>query len=582
MMKVMSLGMAGGSSSSSKHQSQLSADLSSDDGLSLSRQSSRLQPPNGHGHSPASILINSPNRPYQITSAASSATSVNDLPRTTSGSSLHRLSSTPSRSEPFPSSQPSSPRTSPNQSTSSHLSPASASASTADEPERGRSSSRDSAAPGDAGRTKIRFAPLPEIRQRSYSTGRNVWLDPEDVSNGLSEGGGARGFVRRESTDVGFDDDESLDLSDDEDAGQSKGIFGSWKSDSGSFGGRSNTSDSSYTTKLLRPFGMGKKKKNRNSVSEGADSLARVESNESDVSRGSSRHSMDASLAPPHRPGSTGVPMRKTRTWELGEGGSRRANYPPVAQRSRNARRPSTATSSVPDPSFVEWGFGSSGVGAVTKPGGKADDDDDDGSGMAWIKKRRAEREAAAKKKAEEDAAAAASKDDEPTMEVIPKVALSPPPTSPPIGGLSATRPILNVVTDADRPEKDSSFSPTEDSSSTSSLNSPNTESSDTTSPDLEAETPKGKRLSFSSNNGGSDDEDDEEDDANDDANADDDDSDLDEDELAEEERLAEAARATSKSAGAERYHTASHANRMLNVEGKPNSPHIHQHAQKA
>lgn len=428
---------------------------------------------------------------------------------------------------------------------------------------------------------KIRFAPLPEIRPRRYSTGRGIWVEDgdEDEDGELGENPGER----RQSIDL----DDGLDDSDDDENGRTSSMFGSWKSESGSFGGRSRSDDdgagSSYTAKLLRPlsFGLGKKSKKsgRPSTSDGSsgrsESLSRVSSNESDVSRGSS---MEASSFRP-----TGIPMRKTRTWESGDSASpresRRANYPPVAQRSRTARRP--APVSVSAPAFVEWGAGGS-LGSNQRQV----EDEDDGSGSAWIKKRRQQREQAAaeKKKQEEEEAAAAAlaaeeaengggdaeegddDDLDPTLPfddmdggsgsgaATPRVAqelskstaidaiapASSASTTPKqVSSLSMTRPSLNLVTasPASSPAVGSKPFDFPKIDPTPTLNSPTTF------------TDEGDA------DGDSSDEDEDEDDNDDD----DDDSDLDEDELAQEEALAEQARITAKSAGTEKYHSASH-----------------------
>ena len=283
-------------------------------------------------------------------------------------------------------------------------------------PFRGRSLSRESSDhPFDSpkgvgdGKTSIRFAPLPEIRPRAYSTGRNVWLEDADVSDGVRSGEEAshRGFVIR-GHDENVGDENVIDDSDDDDEEENLGrsIFGSWKSDLslvrsrgdgesvGSSAGEEAKSDaSSYTSKLLRPlsFGLVKKKKSKTKVEGRSESVSRISSNESDVSR---RSMNDAGARP-----SSGVPMRRTRTWEAGETQtqSRRANYPPVAQRSK-ARGPIVRQAiSVPEPSFVEWGSAGT-LGSVRRP---PDPDEDDGSGMAWIRRRRAEREAEKKRKEE-------------------------------------------------------------------------------------------------------------------------------------------------------------------------------------
>lgn len=286
---------------------------------------------------------------------------------------------------------------------------------------------------------KIRFAPLPEI------TGRDgEWVVDDQFGAAGSAGGDGSELSRTQSADAALQhemsDDDDDDARDDDRWGRggnggAAGIFGSWRSDvSSSFGGRkhgdaderdsSGGLSSSYTAKLLRPLGFSSKKKSSSSSkrsssstragsTHSADSLSRQSSNDSDMSRGSS---MDASG---HGGGykSTGIPMRKTRTWEsTGTNNTasdspreaRRSNYPPVAQRSR--RRP-VAPVSISAPEFNEWGStGSLGsVAAARKPGGADAEDEDDGSGLAWLKKRKAQREAEAAKKAEEEKAAAAA-----------------------------------------------------------------------------------------------------------------------------------------------------------------------------
>lgn len=241
----------------------------------------------------------------------------------------------------------------------------------------------------------------------------------------------------------------------------------------GSMGGGSQGSGSSK--KLLKAFGFGKSKSSKKDrpVSISFPSSSSVPTSSSafaDLSRTSSIDSSHASssfapstnannrdltltrtlsidtsnAAHPRPKGSTGIPMRKAATWEPGDviapapqrsktgapvyyasparTARKRANYPPVAQRSRNAPMPPPSASArnrteVEEPVFDEWGgaAGGGGVGSVPTAGvrgrseARAAEEDDDGSGLAWLRKRRAEREAAAKKAKEEEAQAAAA-----------------------------------------------------------------------------------------------------------------------------------------------------------------------------
>ncbi|ORY56447.1 hypothetical protein BCR35DRAFT_214380 [Leucosporidium creatinivorum] len=650
MAAVMMRAMGVGSSKGEKP-----APNGDEEGLSLSRQTSRLQPPYNAAGNPMGILINplrppsAPNSPppispYNNSSAASSLASVN-LPRVLSGSDLANRSSYASSLASVPSSPTD---------------------------ERGRSSSRDSATRGtttsprpgmpttilsDTGLTKIeslenrkiRFAPLPEI------TGRDGEWDVaglDDVGEELSRSQSA-GLINERGTLEAMDDEDDED---ERDNGRTGSMFGSWKSDN-SFGGRRSTDDddrgsgsSSYTSKLLRPlsFGLVGKKKRSSSkgrASSSADSLSRVSSNESDISRGSS---MDGGFRP------TGIPMRKTRTWESNDSGgpreSRRAQYPPVAQRSRTARRPLSI--SAPDPTFNEWGAGAS-VGSVGGKSAAADEDEDDGGGMAWIKKRRAQREAE-KKAAEEEAerkrkeeeeaemkgeeeGAGADEEDVPfaldededgdgdtTMEQPlsssdahaglstnsdhPRPATNPSSstTTPTISTsttpkpqhslLGMTRPSLNVVTAT--PEASPAIGSKSFDHSPSlagaqlagaTIDSPVSIGTPPRHHDDDDDSGHAQRLSdklgklaiggrstihrapVSPVDDDSDEESDEDDDEEDEDNGDD--SDLDEDELAKEEALAEQARKTAKSAGAERFHSAGHKSSVVEVEGRRPAP---------
>lgn len=538
--------------------------------------------------------------------------------------------------------------------------------------DRGRSISRDSATRGttvsprpgmpttilsDTGLTKIeslenrkiRFAPLPEI------TGRDGEWDVaglDDVGEELSRSQSA-GLINERGTFEALDDEDDED---ERDNGRTGSMFGSWKSDN-SFGGRRSTDDddrgsgsSSYTSKLLRPlsFGLVGKKKRSSSkgrTSSSADSLSRVSSNESDISRGSS---MDGGAFRP-----TGIPMRKTRTWESGDSGgpreSRRAQYPPVAQRSRTARRPMSI--SAPDPTFNEWGAGTS-VGSVSSKSAAADEDEDDGGGMAWIKKRRAQREAEKKAAAEEaerkhqeeqeaeinaedegegagdDVPFALDEDEDgdgdTTMEQqLPKRDASPGPTAsgdhprpstnpsssattptiststtpkPQHSLLGMTRPSLNVVTATPEASPAIGSKPFDHSASAPSLISagatidspvsigtpPRHHGDDEDSGHAQRLSDKLGKLAIGGRSTihrapvspveDSDEDSDEDEEDDDEDNGDD--SDLDEDELAQEEALAEQARKTAKSAGAERFHSKAHHSSVVEVDGpRPNPP---------
>ncbi|KAK4692712.1 hypothetical protein P7C70_g9071, partial [Phenoliferia sp. Uapishka_3] len=254
--------------------------------------------------------------------------------------------------------------------------------------DRGRPPSRNGHSPGPSTdstltthRRSIRFAPLPEVRPRSYSTGRNIWYAPE---GDVTEEALPRNLFRKDSVELQAYADSASAVADsssseEELTSSSTGIFGSWKSDLG-MGGSSGHSGkesedaagSSYTSKLLRPLSFGlvggskknhKKSSHRRSLTTDPTStstdpsshLSRTESNDSTLSRIPSSDGIFRS---------SGVPMRKARTWELGEtplAASRRANYPPVAQRSRSrqlANQTGNNSTSLVDPSFVEWGWG--------------------------------------------------------------------------------------------------------------------------------------------------------------------------------------------------------------------------------
>ena len=369
--------------------------------------------------------------------------------------------------------------------------------------------------PSPSGSAKIRFAPLPEIRPRSYSTGNSLFLEDGEIDET------ERNWVRRETnmqTDSAIETDEELD---DEDrslgrrssgeitrgrearirnnastqnssnhifskdrwlmdgqvvgkssapttpSGEKDGMMGAMLSSISSRG-----EATSITLKILRPLSFGlvkkeKKKKDSKRASSSdtggkGDNFPRWDSMESDVSRlssvsgisGMSGASSGRRAATAAGGGSSYGGGNGERTWGS-EGGairrsknddddgitgsgrrnweqsavqsgpsvnshqyapSRRANYPPVAQRSKKKAKPATAPtfSKVVEPKFVEWGFeragstGGGGMGNNRKNGINVDEDEEeDGSGLAWIKRRKEERrikaeEAEMKKIAEE------------------------------------------------------------------------------------------------------------------------------------------------------------------------------------
>ncbi|GAA5829560.1 hypothetical protein JCM11251_000204 [Rhodosporidiobolus azoricus] len=614
----------------------------------------------------------------------------------------------------------------------------------------------------------IRFAPLPEIRPRSYSTGHNVWLeddpefDPEsgELVEGYFEGvepvegpGGEviakRRLVRRDDVErgdyaLGDDDDDhrpgsagggikwgswteafipgSLGRKLDEDAvsmtssngGPSTTLNGLERTTSrtSSLGGASSYSagggsngvaggGSGGSKKLLKALGFGKSSKKKKGGGDEGD-LARISSVDSTVTHSttsadalSRRSSIDtgalaspSSLRPPPRPkGTTGIPMRKASTWEPGDAAvatarnsagapvyyasparsaRKRANYPPVAQRSRNSTAGGGRNArlfealKVEEPEFSEWGpmagtgavgrgVGSGGGGAGAGGGGRkgaggrmmaareGGEDEDDGSGMAWIKKRRAEREKKAKEEQEAAAAAAAAaaaeadqsadSPDGPEETAPPGTAADSPPSlassassgrrnfssslrkpptrsgtldsttstgsnatvrpstphaqsqsqsqtqsgaTTPSSGLAATRPLLSVDVVAQRVAKvaggeSSSAEEEEDDADTPATTPMSAVSSASMADEEEAEV-EGEEEEEE------DEEDDDENDQEEEEDEDEDD-DLDEEELAREEALAEEAKRGAKAMGAERYHSASHENRLLQVSDGDKAP---------
>lgn len=306
--------------------------------------------------------------------------------------------------------------------------------------------------------SKIRFAPLPEIRPRAYSTGRNVWIVEEDDPSASS--GRRQRLVRvngeyddddedftGDSDFARFDDDSALGTS----PSNSLMKWGSWtealgltpstsrrsadedalsltssvspSSESGLSAAFGSPGSGGSSKKILKALGLGgKTAKTKRTGKENDDHLTRTSSTESHGSHGR-RASVSEGTAPPRPPGSTGIPMQRSSTWEIGdmpepkgpeiagERGAgpvyyaspartsrRRAQYPPVAQ-GRNRRSRTRGNVAVEEPAFEEWG--AVGVGSNAKkrsvvgsaPSDRGFDEDDDGTGMAWLRRRRLQRE---------------------------------------------------------------------------------------------------------------------------------------------------------------------------------------------
>lgn len=348
--------------------------------------------------------------------------------------------------------------------------------------------------------SKIRFAPLPEIRPRAYSTGRNVWIVEEDDPD--VAGGRRQRLVRVEGEgEYGDDDDQDYggdadfaEFDDDHALGQAAHSpssslsmkFGSWsealglspsasrrstdedglslsssvsRSDDGLSTSVGSVGSGGSSKKLLKAFGLGgKSAKSAAKRSSGTrdkenrdDSLSRTSSGDSHASAGRRASLADASRLPKPQ-GTTGIPMRKSSTWEVGDVASptgpeiaasaggpvyyaspartarKRAQYPPVAQR-RNGRGRKQHVE-VEEPAFEEWG--AAGVGSqsskrvvVGSAPASGFDDDDDGTGMAWLRKRRLQRE---QEQREREAAALAQVAEDRTDEPATVVPVPEPP----------------------------------------------------------------------------------------------------------------------------------------------------------
>ncbi|KAL7340183.1 hypothetical protein BJY59DRAFT_714711 [Rhodotorula toruloides] len=644
-----------------------------DDVPGLSRSNSRLLSTSG-SPPPAGILLNpvSPTLNGMLAPSPSFSPVYNhSTPLSASTSNLDLSSSTSTT----PGARPTLTRTFSDASSSgvsSHIGPTTPSSAHFPGPSSSATPTGATSPPPISSRpSKIRFAPLPEIRPRRYSTGRNVWIVDEEGDD--EDGQPRRTRLVRVGSDLEDGGDEfALDDEDDEEedvgggrGGLMGGKFGSW---SETFGGgmwglspsttrksqdedaRSVTSSlggggesvsvgsvgsggsgggGSSSKKLLKAFGLKPKSKSKHAGTGGDDdSLTRVSSVDSQASR---RLSTSTAEAPKPR-GSTGIPMRKYASWEVGEaaqnghasassagGGNgagqavgsgggpvyyasparsarRRANYPPVAQRSRRPAASSHGSrgTKVEEPAFEEWGVG--GVGSRSKRtsfSGKEVEEEDDGSGMAWLRKRRLQREREERErrereeagleaadegvKVEEDPSAQKDEEDPPTLESVPayldgvrrRTAPGQMPSrsatiesttssastirpSTPVqhaspslnnkpSGLSATRPVLSVDV-ADRREGSSSTdSPSGSGSDETPITSPISNENE-----AEESEEEGER------------EEEEEDD-----------DDLDAEELAREEALAEAAKRSAKSMGAERYHSAGHQDELRVLEDR-------------
>lgn len=267
---------------------------------------------------------------------------------------------------------------------------------------------------------RIRFAPLPEPRPRSLSTGRNVDFTPGEGPEG--ERIYSVGLQNMEYDDTFYttdENDESDDESDDDsDASIDWGkwmTLGMYRDKKKSRKGRPSSFTSNHSDRddhdshdgyqgqpLKKSVSTGgfigsspfrftpeiERKKQMTGSSAGAMFMGR---------RGSTDNRDNQ-----HRRGSASVDMKPVRMINGRVYGARRASEAAADEAARRRRM---------EPAFVEWGSSQKGYGSSTKGG-----DDDDGGGMAWVKRRREERERKAReaKEAEERAAAAAANGDAP------------------------------------------------------------------------------------------------------------------------------------------------------------------------
>lgn len=318
--------------------------------------------------------------------------------------------------------------------------------------------------PSPSSGRKIRFAPLPDPkRARSYSTGRDVWLDPNDPTSQRvttrddslerRTTGEPMSRVRSAPTTSGSRPQETVDGFYTGPLLQPGGVSRT-ESHTGGFSPgslpssahtRSGSTSSSFSRKFLAPLvGLGGSSRGSNATDESDDT--------SPIRRGNSGSSFnsDALLTPGSDSGASGFGAA------LAPSTSPRVSYPSVAQRSGGRRRAQPSSASKNEPVFQEWDFGGKsssahfnssvvGRGGASFRGGSAPDhdaeDDDDGSGMAWLKRRKAERERKAKEEAEAAAAGVEVKKEveEEEMTASPASQVTTPPI--PIAGASPTKP---------------------------------------------------------------------------------------------------------------------------------------------
>ncbi|GAA6006566.1 hypothetical protein JCM11491_005008 [Sporobolomyces phaffii] len=473
---------------------------------------------------------------------------------------------------------------------------------------------------------------------RSHHPRRQSWTDTLGMGsvwglNSSSNGGGGGGHSKRDHHKGREVDEDAVSL-----ASGNGSDYGLSSSGGGGTAGVSKDKDKeTLGGKILKPFLFGRRKSTTARPSKPTPSVVEPSSGGllSRTSSGESRHSSPNDTPGPPTPtnqgtrpkGTTGIPMRKASTWDstnsAGSKGStatattkakskhqtrsslsaaastslprdptttpqiiyyaspsrsarpaRRAQYPPVAQRSRTAPKP-IRQSKVDEPEFSEWGSVGS-VGSVQSRGSAKSngDDDEDGSGMAWIRRRRKEREEKEKRDRE-------------------LAALSPEPTtSDELAPQGPAEQDKGTYQEADKENEvaqraigrtpkrqstvDSTFSMT---SSTSTIRPASPKIMSGLSLSRPAENVENDNAQGSPEGSQRDEEEDEvarvasedeeeesEDEEDEESRAkEEDDDDLDAEELEREEALADAARRSAKGAGAERYHSTTHES-MLHV----------------
>ncbi|GAA5931737.1 uncharacterized protein JCM15063_001554 [Sporobolomyces koalae] len=681
------------SSSRTRNSSSFSRTLSRestlelDDSLGLERSLSRLSLVSSGGHVPGGgILINPPNtnRAGSYETEPNHATSppnpiATSLPIPSNGDPqrparpirTHSSASTCSVNEPLTPSSPAPPVTlASDHSAMPHV-------------ER-QSSER---------KPKIKFAPLPQIRPRSYSTGRNVWAEYGEDGSGHGDeygdeytlddqgidtrgGLGGRHLVRREDGYQYARDSDEYDEEYDREGRDARrqswtdtlGMGAVWglanskrdkareiDEDAVSLGSSAgNASDHGLSSsggkekdlggvgKILKPFLFGRKKstpKKPVTADDDGTNLARWTSRDSQVSRKSISEDTPGPPTPTNQgtkpKGTTGIPMRKASTWDsTGSAGSknsnrtakrgnedkdknrrvqhtpsassslprdpstpqiiyyaspnrasrptRRAQYPPVAQRSRTAPQ-SIRKSKVEEPEFSEWGSVGS-VGSVSSRGKSTADEDDDGSGMAWIRRRRQEREEKERREAELARASAdptQSKSDDsvnPALdingdedgkenEVVSRAIARNPRRQSTIDSTFSISSSASTI----KPASPKIMSGLSLSRPSEALGPDDVEIADDDASDLgsdENELEEEENV-VSEDDSEPDEQDEEDEDEEADVEKEEDDDDLDAEELAREEALADAARKTARGAGAELYHSTKHESRIHVVDTK-------------